>query len=215
MKKAFIFDLDGVITDTAEFHYLAWKDLADSLDIQIDREFNETLKGISRTDSLNNILAHGNHPALSEDEKEALAASKNTAYLKLLEELTPASILPGVLEFLKAAKNENILCGIASASKNAPFILEKLGLLDYFDYIVDPATLKNGKPDPEIFLNAAAKFSVSPSEAIGFEDAQSGVNAIKDAGMYAIGIDAHQQLQGADQIVATLNELNVTELINL
>lgn len=214
--KGFVFDLDGVITDTAKYHYEAWKELADQLGISIDLKFNEQLKGISRMDSLERILAHGNkQSAYTQEEKEAFAAQKNEAYVQLLQNLTPADLLPGVAEFLKEAKAKKMPCAIASASKNAPFILEKLGVIDLFDAIVDPATLTKGKPDPEIFVKAAESIGIKPEEAIGFEDAQAGIAGIKACGMYAIGVLADEPLTQADRTVHSLAELNMDELIAL
>ncbi|MDU4852743.1 MAG: HAD-IA family hydrolase [Enterococcus faecalis] len=195
MTIGFIFDLDGVITDTAKFHYQAWKALADSLGISIDETFNETLKGISRMDSLDRILAHGHREnAFTPAEKEALAQQKNDHYVQLLEHLTP--------------------CAVASASKNAPLILEKLGVRAYFATIVDPDSLSKGKPDPEIFLAAADSIGVLPQNAIGFEDAQSGIDGLKAAGIYAVGLSASQPLIGADMQVSEMTELSVDALLN-
>jgi beta-phosphoglucomutase len=216
MKKGFVFDLDGVITDTAKFHYIAWKNLAKHLGITIDEVFNESLKGISRMDSLDKILAHGhkeNEYTLA--EKEALAKNKNDDYVKLLADLSADDLLPGVRDFLVDAKAHNIPCAIASASKNAPMILEKLGVLDYFGHIVDPETLMKGKPDPEIFVKAAQSIGVAPIDAIGFEDAQAGIEGIKAAGMYAVGISTTEKLAGADLQVASMTELSVEQLISI
>ncbi len=214
MKKGFIFDLDGVITDTAKFHYLAWKDLADEIGIEIDLKFNEQLKGISRMDSLERILAYGDKSdAFTTEQKEALAEKKNTHYVELLQDLTPDDLLPGVQEFLNDAKAQNVPCAIASASKNAPFILEKLGVQDAFDAIVDPATLTKGKPDPEIFVRAAEAINITPAEAVGFEDAQAGLDGIKAAGMYAVGVYSGEELHGADLIVHHLTDISVAELL--
>ncbi|EAC5373238.1 beta-phosphoglucomutase, partial [Listeria monocytogenes] len=199
MKKGFVFDLDGVITDTAKYHYIAWKELAAEIGIEIDLKFNEQLKGISRMDSLERILTLGNkNDAYTEVEKEALATKKNTHYVQLLQSLTPDDLLPGVKTFLDEAKAKNIPCAIASASKNAPFILDKLGVMQDFDTIVDPATLKKGKPDPEIFIQAALALGIEPAEAVGFEDAQAGIDGIKAAGMYAVGVYSGEELHGAD-----------------
>ncbi|MFD2307618.1 beta-phosphoglucomutase [Enterococcus termitis] len=216
MKKGFVFDLDGVITDTAKFHYIAWKNLAKHLGITIDEVFNESLKGISRMDSLDKILAHGhkeNEYTLA--EKEALAKNKNDDYVKLLADLSADDLLPGVRDFLVDAKAHNIPCAIASASKNAPMILEKLGVLDYFGHIVDPETLMKGKPDPEIFVKAAQSIGVAPKDAIGFEDAQAGIEGIKAAGMYAVGISTTEKLTGADLQVTSMTELSVEQLISI
>ena len=214
MKKGFVFDLDGVITDTAKYHYIAWKELAAEIGIEIDLKFNEQLKGISRMDSLERILTLGNkNDAYTEVEKEALATKKNTHYVQLLQSLTPDDLLPGVKTFLDEAKAKNIPCAIASASKNAPFILDKLGVMQDFDTIVDPATLKKGKPDPEIFIQAALALGIEPAEAVGFEDAQAGIDGIKAAGMYAEGVYSGEELHGADVIVEKLTDLNIDELL--
>ena len=215
MTIGFIFDLDGVITDTAKFHYQAWKALADSLGISIDETFNETLKGISRMDSLDRILAQGHREnAFTPAEKEALAQQKNDHYVQLLEHLTTEDVLPGVVPLLQQAQARHIPCAVASASKNAPLILEKLGVRAYFATIVDPDSLSKGKPDPEIFLAAADSIGVLPQNAIGFEDAQSGIDGLKAAGIYAVGLSANQPLIGADMQVSEMTELSVDALLN-
>ena len=215
MTIGFIFDLDGVITDTAKFHYQAWKALADSLGISIDETFNEPLKGISRMDSLDRILAHGHREnAFTPAEKEALAQQKNDHYVQLLEHLTTEDVLPGVVPLLQQAQARHIPCAVASASKNAPLILEKLGVRAYFATIVDPDSLSKGKPDPEIFLAAADSIGVLPQNAIGFEDAQSGIDGLKAAGIYAVGLSASQPLIGADMQVSEMTELSVDALLN-
>ncbi|EPI17806.1 beta-phosphoglucomutase [Enterococcus faecalis] len=215
MTIGFIFDLDGVITDTAKFHYQAWKALADSLGIPIDETFNETLKGISRMDSLDRILAHGHREnAFTPAEKEALAQQKNDHYVQLLEHLTTEDVLPGVVPLLQQAQARHIPCAVASASKNAPLILEKLGVRAYFATIVDPDSLSKGKPDPEIFLAAADSIGVLPQNAIGFEDAQSGIDGLKAAGIYTVGLSANQPLIGADMQVSEMTELSVDALLN-
>ncbi|EAC9654050.1 beta-phosphoglucomutase, partial [Listeria monocytogenes] len=191
-----------------------WKELAAEIGIEIDLKFNEQLKGISRMDSLERILTLGNkNDAYTEVEKEALATKKNTHYVQLLQSLTPDDLLPGVKTFLDEAKAKNIPCAIASASKNAPFILDKLGVMQDFDTIVDPATLKKGKPDPEIFIQAALALGIEPAEAVGFEDAQAGIDGIKAAGMYAVGVYSGEELHGADVIVEKLTDLNIDELL--
>ncbi|MGX7059057.1 beta-phosphoglucomutase [Vagococcus humatus] len=215
MKKGFVFDLDGVIADTAKFHYLAWKELASSIDITLDEVFNEELKGISRMDSLEKILAFGGKDKeYSITEKECLATQKNERYVALLSNVTQQDVLPGVLSFLEQARQANIPCAIASASKNAPYILDKLRVDDYFVHIVNPDTLKKGKPDPEIFIKAAKAIQVLPCEAVGFEDAQAGVDGLKKAGFYTVGIVKNQPLVGADLLVRQLDEINFSKLIN-
>ena len=214
MKKGFIFDLDGVITDTAKYHFIAWRDLGAEIGVAVDLKFNEQLKGISRMDSLDRILAHGGkEDDFTMGQKEALAAKKNTHYVELLQSLTPQDLLPGVKEFLDAANAKQIPCAIASASKNAPFILEKLGVKDQFAGIVDPATLHKGKPDPEIFVKAAELLNIKPEEAVGFEDAQAGIDGIKACGMYAVGVLSGEPLHGADLTCHELTELNIDELL--
>ncbi|MFK4567674.1 beta-phosphoglucomutase [Enterococcus sp. UD-01] len=216
MKKGFVFDLDGVITDTAKFHYTAWRNLAASLDITIDEAFNETLKGISRMDSLDRILLYGHKEKdYTAAEKTRLAEQKNDEYVKLLANLTEADLLPGVHDFLVQTKAHSIPCALASASKNAPMILQKLGVLDYFAHIVDPESLKKGKPDPEIFIKAAESIHIAPEEAIGFEDAQAGIAGIKAAGMYAVGISATEKLAGADLQVASMTDVTVEQLLKV
>lgn len=214
MKKGFVFDLDGVITDTAKFHYSAWKNLAAELGITIDETFNETLKGISRMDSLERILAYGHRENdFSDAEKAALAQQKNEQYVDLLANLSEKDLLPGVYDFLVQAKAHQVPCAVASASKNAPMILTKLGVIDYFQHIVDPNTLTRSKPDPEIFLKAAASIQIAPATAIGFEDAQAGIDGLKAAGMYAVGISTTETLKGADLQIRSMSELNIEELL--
>lgn len=214
MFKGLIFDLDGVIVDTAGYHYLAWKKLANEIDIDFDEKFNESLKGISRMESLNRILEHANKQnAFSEDEKISLAAQKNEYYIELLNSITQEDILSGVLNLIQHAKKCNIPCVIASASQNAPTILKKLGIEHYFFAIVDPLTLKRGKPDPEIFLKAADVIGVPPHLCVGFEDSIAGIQALKLAGIYAIGIIAEGPLPEADKEVNSLNEIDVHSLI--
>lgn len=214
MKKGLVFDLDGVITDTAKFHYIAWKNMAEKLGIIIDEKFNEQLKGISRTESLERILEFGGKAdAYTEEEKEKLAAQKNTEYVELLEELTPADILSGLLSVLDQAEALGMKSSIASASKNAPHILEKLGIKERFAHIVDPNTLVKGKPDPEIFVRAAEAIGIKPEEAIGFEDAQAGIEGIKGANMFAVGVSVGEPLHGADLIINSLEEIDLAKLV--
>ena len=167
-------------------------------------------------DSLERILAYGGKENdYTAEQKEKMAADKNANYVKLLDDLTPDDLLPGVKAFLDEAKEKNVPCSLASASKNAPFILKKLGVYDYFDAIVDPATLKKGKPDPEIFVRAAELINIDPSEAIGFEDAQAGVAGIKGAGMYAVGVEGSEPLTEADMTIKSFEEINVSDLLEL
>ncbi|MCD8510223.1 MAG: beta-phosphoglucomutase [Bacillus sp. (in: Bacteria)] len=206
--KAFIFDLDGVITDTAEYHFLAWKQLAEEIGVHFDREFNEQLKGVSRMDSLERIIALDPGLSFSRDEKEALATKKNEHYKTLIKDMSPDDVLPGIVPLLDRIKEEGLLLAIGSASKNAPDVLRGLGLIDYFDYIVDAAQVTHGKPHPETFLTAAEGLKVEPGECVGVEDAQAGIEAIKAAGMFAVGVGSMESLGAGDYVVESTDRLD-------
>lgn len=212
--KLFIYDLDGVITDTAEFHFSAWKKLAEELGITIDRQFNEQLKGINRMDSLDRILALGSSPAeLSYDEKVELATRKNGYYLELIEAINPDHILPGITDLLKKNKEAGIKIALGSASKNAPRILDKLELSGYFDYVVDAAQVEKGKPDPETFTTAADGLKIAYQDCIGIEDAAAGVEAVNRANMFSVGVGDEAHLAHADYLVKETSELIFEEII--
>ncbi|MBC1232506.1 beta-phosphoglucomutase [Listeria booriae] len=214
--EGIIFDLDGVITDTAEFHYLAWKKLADKFGIEIDRDFNETLKGVSRTDSLERILAYGGRSAdFDAKEKAEMAEWKNDVYKEIIKAIQPSDILPGIESFLKELKEAGIRTAIASASKNAEMILRSLGIRDQFDYVVDAAKITKSKPDPEVFLKALELLGLSADVCIGVEDAASGVDAIKDAKMRAVGIGSVDILGRADLVLASTADLQLEQLRNI
>ena len=203
--RAVIFDLDGVLTDTAHLHFLAWRALAESLGLQFDETFNERLKGVDRMGSLALILAQDPVRRWNETERLALAARKNAHYQRLLGGLGPGDLLPGAAEALAACRAAGLRIALASVSHNAPTVLQRLGVTDRFDHVVDARTLHRSKPDPEIFLRAAAALGVPPAECIGVEDAQAGVDAIKAAGMYAVGVGSTGALQGADELMADLH----------
>ena len=210
MKKmeAIIFDLDGVITDTAEYHYLAWKQLGEELDIPFNRDFNERLKGVSRTDSLELILKYGNREDdFTIEEKEALATKKNNHYVELIKQVSPNDLLPGIFDFLIELKKVDLKIAMASASKNAFTVTMALGIMDYFDHIVDAATVVNSKPHPEVFLKAAAAICVLPENCVGIEDAAAGVVAINDANMFSVGIGDRDVLSHAKMILSSTEEL--------
>lgn len=210
MFKGVAFDLDGVITDTAEYHYLAWKKLGEKLGIPFDREFNESLKGISRDESLELILKLGNQENnFSIEEKKNLMNWKNELYIDLIQSINKEDILPGILDLLDSLKNNNIKMAIASASKNAPMILKKLEIIDYFDTIVDPTTLKQGKPAPDIFIEAANQLNMLPSQMVGIEDSQAGITSINDAHMFSVGVG---NLVQADYLVYSTKELNFDDI---
>jgi beta-phosphoglucomutase len=204
--EAVVFDLDGVITDTAHYHFLAWKQLAEEVGITIDEVFNERLKGISRMDSLELILIEGNRQNdFTLAEKEEMAAKKNLHYCEFLKELTPEAVLPGILELLAAIKAEGISIGLASVSKNAATVLKALQLESAFDYCADAAKISKSKPDPEIFLTACNGLAANPAYSIGIEDAQAGIEAIKASGMFAVGVGNY--LEGADYKVEATSQL--------
>ncbi|RSK26441.1 beta-phosphoglucomutase [Bacillus sp. HMF5848] len=211
--QAFIFDLDGVITDTAEHHYLAWKQLAEENGITFDREFNEQLKGVNRMDSLDLILKRGGRENdFTPEEKEALATKKNDQYKQLITGITPEDILPGVLQLLKDIKAAGIKVGLASASKNAFAVIDSLGVREYFDYMVDAATVEKGKPHPEVFLKAAENLGVDPADCVGVEDAEAGVEAVKAAGMFAVGVGTPEAMAKADYIVTNTADLSLATI---
>jgi beta-phosphoglucomutase len=209
--KAVIFDLDGVITDTAHYHYLAWKRLAQSQGVHFDHAFNENLKGIDRMGSLEMILASAGR-AYSQQEKLALADEKNEHYKTLIDTMSAADLLPGAVQALDAVRAAGLKIGLASVSKNAFTVLDHLGIAGKFDYVVDAATIARGKPDPEIFLKAARELGVAPADCLGVEDAVAGVAAIKGAGMYALGIGRPEVLAQADKVIAGLSEFKLAAI---
>ena len=190
--KAIIFDLDGVLTDTAKYHYLAWKKLADELGLQFDESINESLKGVSRINSFEIILKENNKSNnYTDKEKEILANKKNDYYKDMIEQLTPNDILEGIVRFITEARNNGVKCAVASISKNAPRVLKLLNISNMFDYIADAALVKKPKPDPEIFLTCAYALGCKPDECVGIEDAQAGIEAIRSAGMKSVGINVN------------------------
>lgn len=198
--KAIIFDLDGVLVATAKYHYLAWKRLAKELNIDFTIEDNERLKGVSRMKSLDIILEIGNI-TLDDDTKIELAQKKNTWYVEYISKLTPADILPGVIVFLKSLKAKGLKIAIGSASKNTMLILNKLELTNYFDAIIDGTTVSKAKPNPEVFLKGALALKVLPCQCIVFEDAQAGIDAAINAGMFSIGIGSKDILKKANLVL--------------
>jgi beta-phosphoglucomutase len=209
--KAVIFDLDGVITDTAHYHYLAWKRLAESQGVHFDHAFNENLKGIDRMGSLDLILASSSR-VYTPAEKLALADEKNLHYQELIATMSSKDLLPGAVEALDAVRADGLRIGLASVSKNAFTVLERLGITEKFDYVVDAATIARGKPDPEIFLKAARELGVAPADCLGVEDAVAGVTSIKSAGMYALGIGDPTVLTQADVVIPSLSQFKLAAL---
>lgn len=213
--KGVVFDLDGVITDTAHYHYLAWKKTAESIGIEFDEALNENLKGVSRIDSLLLILKKdGRENDFTEEQIEALAADKNDFYVSLLKEITPADVLPGIKELIVDLKKQNLKCAIASVSKNARTVLSALEMEQEFDYIVDAAKITKSKPDPEIFVEACRGLGLEISEVVGIEDAQAGVEAINAAGIVSVGVGSG--LRDADMTVKStgLLDLRILEILH-
>jgi beta-phosphoglucomutase len=198
-KKAFIFDLDGVIVDTARYHFLAWQKLAQELGIEFTPEHNEELKGVSRVRSLDIILELGKVTASQEDKNRWLI-QKNEDYLAYLVHIDQSEVLPGVMPILQFLKEKNQPIALGSASKNARPILEKTGIINYFDAIVDGNDVTNAKPDPEVFLQAAKLLGATPENSIVFEDSVAGVQAANTAKMTSVGIGEETILHEAKYI---------------
>jgi len=206
MKKGFIFDLDGVICFTDEYHYLAWKALADSEGIYFDREINQRLRGVSRMDSLEIILERASKK-YSLEEKEAMATKKNEIYKKYLEKMTTNDVSDEVVNTLKELKNKGIKIAIGSSSKNAKLILTKIGIIDMFDKIADGTDITKSKPDPEVFLCAAKKLGLDPKDCCVVEDAKAGIDAAKAGNFTAIGIGDASTYSKTDHPIATFKDL--------
>ena len=209
MKKAFIFDLDGVIVDTARYHFLAWQKLAQELGIEFTPEHNEELKGVSRVRSLDIILELGKVTASQEDKNRWLV-KKNEDYLAYLVNIDQSEVLPGVMPILQFLKEKNQSIALGSASKNARPILEKTGIIHYFDAIVDGNDVTNAKPDPEVFLQAAKLLGATPENSIVFEDSVAGIQAANNANMTSIGIGEQSILHEAKYIFKDFTYMDVS-----
>ncbi|MDQ4139421.1 MAG: beta-phosphoglucomutase [Bacteroidota bacterium] len=214
MIKACIFDLDGVIVDTAVYHYQAWKRLANELGFDFTEHQNEQLKGVSRVRSLELILGWGGVTKTSVEQTE-LATRKNQWYVEMINRMEPSEILPGALEFLQAAKAAGIKTALGSASKNSSTILKRVGLLPLFDAVVDGNHVTASKPDPEVFLKGAEALGVNPAECVVFEDAIAGVQAAKAGGMKVVGIGSPEVLTGADLVIPGLHQMTIEKLQTL
>ncbi|MFD3275721.1 beta-phosphoglucomutase [Aquirufa echingensis] len=212
MYKACLFDLDGVLVDTAIYHFQAWKNLGKQFGYELTEEQNEQLKGVSRVESLNKILDWANYLA-TQEQKAAWLIEKNEDYLRLISNMNPSEILPGVLEFLQQIKDLGYKIALGSASKNAEIILEKTGLMPWFDLIIDGNKVSKSKPDPEVFLKGAEGLGLSPETCIVFEDAQAGVEAAKAGKMKAIGIGEAETLALADKIIPNFIGVKAAELL--
>lgn len=204
MIKGLIFDLDGVLADTAKYHYKAWKDLAASLGFEFTEKDNEKLKGVSRMTSLDILLETGNITGLSQSEKDKMAADKNSQYVKYIDAMQPEEILPGAREFLEESKQLNYKIALGSASKNAERILKRLDIKKYFDAVIDGTKVSNAKPDPEVFIKGAQSLGLKPKECIVFEDAEAGIEAALNGKFKAVGVGDAKILHKAHLIISGL-----------
>ncbi len=214
MIEAVIFDLDGVIVSTDEFHYQAWKMLADEEGIYFDRKVNERLRGVSRLESLEIILERA-EKKYTDDEKKILAQRKNNYYRELLNKLSPLDLLPGVMQILRELKKAGIRLGIGSSSRNTPVILEKIGLADFFDAVADGNQIKKSKPDPEVFLLAALKLNVTAEKCLVVEDADAGVEAAIKAGMKCLAVGAASSNPKAHIRAKSLKDISLYQMLHL
>ena len=212
--KGLLFDLDGVLVDTAIYHFEAWLRLAKNMGFAFSEKQNEELKGISRMDSLDKVLGWGN-VTKTEVEKQALATEKNNWYVEMINKMTPDEVLPGVVTFLKSAQQAGYKMALGSASKNSAIILEKTNIAHFFDVIVDGNSVAKSKPNPEVFLKGASLLGFAPEECVVFEDALAGIEAAKRGGMKAIGIGDKQILTQADIVVSGLDQLTIQNLKDL
>jgi len=212
--KACIFDLDGVIVDTAKYHFMAWRRLAKELGFEFTLSDNEALKGVSRMASLEILLRVGGL-APGEKEKEELAARKNRWYVEFITGMTPDEILPGSIRLLKQLRKEGILTAIGSASKNALTILDRIKITDMFDVIVDGNKIHTAKPDPEVFVRGARELNTDPSCCVVFEDAQAGIEAAIAGGMKCVGVGDPELLGKADLVIPDLRKITIQKLKNL
>jgi beta-phosphoglucomutase len=212
--KACIFDLDGVIVDTARYHFLAWKRLADQLHIPFTEKDNERLKGVSRYESLDIILELGNLKP-EQKQKDEYASLKNKWYIDYISRMTPEEILPGSLEFINELKKAGIKVAIGSASKNTPMILKRVGIDKLFDAVADGNVVSKAKPDPEVFITASKMLKIGPKYCVVFEDAIAGVRAAVNAGMICVGIGSVKILTEAHLVVSGLDKIDLKKLMKL
>jgi beta-phosphoglucomutase len=208
--RAVIFDLDGVLTDTAEYHYRGWQRLADEEGVPFDRERNEALRGVSRTESLR-LLLDGRE--VSDEAFHEMAERKNGYYLEYLQDMSPADLLPGAVELVEDAKGRGLKVAIGSSSKNAGFVLDALGITDLFDAVADGHSVDRAKPEPDLFLEAAAMLGVPPETCVVVEDAESGVDAALAAGMIAVGVGPEERVGHAPHRFATVADVDLGEVL--
>lgn len=209
-----IFDLDGVIVDTAKYHFLAWRELGREFGFEITKKDNEKLKGVSRVQSLKLILEWAGVEK-SIEEQSVLAAKKNQHYVNLIQELKPKDVFVGISDFIMELRNKDIKCSIGSASKNTRLILNKLKITDLFDYIVDGTMTVNSKPHPEVFLKSTDHLGIAPKNTVVFEDASKGIDAALKGGMYAIGVGDEEELSHANAVISDFEWFNLNEMIKV
>ena len=212
--KAVIFDLDGVIVSTDEYHYQCWKRLADEEGICFDRRSNHRLRGVSRMESLEILLKQAKK-IYSNEQKLDLAERKNDYYRQLLNNLSPSDILPNVMDLLNELKKCKIKIAIASSSKNSPLILERIGLADYFDATADGNDIQNSKPNPEVFLLAAERLGISPAFSLVVEDAEAGVEAAATCGMRCLAVGAAQKHPEACMSAESLASVSINQIFKM
>ena len=213
--SACLFDLDGVLVDTAKYHYWAWRRLAEELGFYFSEADNERLKGVSRMASLTILLEVGNITTVSDRDKLAMADKKNAWYVDFISKMTPKEVLPGVLDFLQQLKTAGIKIALGSASKNAGMILQRVNITSFFDAVIDGNKLSNAKPDPEVFLSGARELGVYPSECIVFEDAAAGIEAAIRAGMKSVGVGNPSILHRATMVIPDFQNITWNELLYL
>lgn len=214
MIKACIFDLDGVIVDTAHYHFLAWKRLADELNIPFTEHDNERLKGVSRLRSMEILLEIGG-VSMDSAQQDSLANRKNGWFVEYIDQMKPDEIFPGVKSLIDQLQHAGIKVALASSSKNAKTVIKLLGIEKMFEVVVDGSMVTHSKPDPEIFLMAAQLLQTPASECLVFEDAEAGVEAALAAGMKCVGVGNAKQLHRANQIVPTTATFNIHDLEKL
>ncbi|MEI8198642.1 MAG: beta-phosphoglucomutase [Eubacteriales bacterium] len=214
-----IFDLDGVLVDTAVFHYLAWRELADELMIPFDYQDNERLKGVSRMESLSIILSlalpgTASFRLFDERERSLLAERKNKLYVDMIQNSSNMALLPGTRNTLQQLRRKGIRIALGSSSKNAPLIIDRLGITEYFDVIIDGRHVSKSKPDPEVFLLAAQKMMIDPGSCIVFEDSAAGLKAARSAGMFAVGIGLPENLTDAEFVIPGMQPDQIISLFD-
>lgn len=210
--KGLLFDLDGVLVDTAKYHFMAWKQLADQLGIRFTEEDNERLKGVSRMRSFEIILEIGG-VEMTQAEKERCCREKNDVYVEFIQNMPKEELLPGVREFLVDARNNGYKIALGSASKNSSMILARLEITELFDAIIDGTKVSKAKPDPEVFLKGAEELGVLPAECIVFEDAVAGIRAAHSGGMTAVGVGTKDRLPEADDVISGFYGKTVEDII--